>query len=117
MTLLGDAAHPMTPNLGQGACQAIEDAVELGQCLQGVTDAGGVPAALKRYESRRIPRTSYIVRLSRQYGRFAQVEHPLPRPELFHPFVHSRLGYSERGAQSRFMKFGGGGGFVRPHGF
>src|SRR4051794_32885961 len=30
VTLLGDAAHPTTPNLGQGACQAIEDAVELG---------------------------------------------------------------------------------------
>ena len=31
--LLGDAAHPMTPNLGQGACQAIEDAVVLAACL------------------------------------------------------------------------------------
>ena len=33
VTLLGDAAHPMTPNLGQGACQAIEDAVVLARCL------------------------------------------------------------------------------------
>ena len=33
VTLLGDAAHPMTPNLGQGACQAIEDAVVLALCL------------------------------------------------------------------------------------
>lgn len=77
VTLLGDAAHPMTPNLGQGACQAIEDAAELGQCLQGVASTEAVPAALKRYEAVRIPRTRYIVRLSRQYGRFAQVEHPI----------------------------------------
>ena len=33
LTLLGDAAHPMTPDLGQGACQAIEDALELARCL------------------------------------------------------------------------------------
>ena len=33
MTLLGDAAHPMTPDMGQGACQAIEDAVVLADCL------------------------------------------------------------------------------------
>ena len=36
VTLLGDAAHPMTPNLGQGACQAIEDAVVLARCLREV---------------------------------------------------------------------------------
>ena len=35
VALLGDAAHPMTPNLGQGACQAIEDAVVLAACLRG----------------------------------------------------------------------------------
>lgn len=34
VTLLGDAAHPMTPDLGQGACQAIEDAVALVGCLE-----------------------------------------------------------------------------------
>jgi 2-polyprenyl-6-methoxyphenol hydroxylase-like FAD-dependent oxidoreductase len=34
VTLLGDAAHPMTPNLGQGACQAIEDAVVLACTLK-----------------------------------------------------------------------------------
>ena len=45
VTLLGDAAHPMTPNLGQGACQAIEDAVVLARCLAERCDAG----ALRRY--------------------------------------------------------------------
>ena len=37
MTLLGDAAHPMTPNLGQGGCQAIEDALVLARLLASVS--------------------------------------------------------------------------------
>jgi 2-polyprenyl-6-methoxyphenol hydroxylase-like FAD-dependent oxidoreductase len=50
VTLLGDAGHPMTPNLGQGAAQALEDAVVLGAEL----GRGGEPAeALRRYEARR----------------------------------------------------------------
>lgn len=69
VTLLGDAAHPMTPNLGQGACQALEGAVVLMQCLAG---ASQVDEALKRYESRRIPRVNAIVNQSRQIGRVAQ---------------------------------------------
>ena len=44
VTLLGDAAHPMTPDLGQGACQAIEDALALAECLDRASD---VPAALR----------------------------------------------------------------------
>jgi 2-polyprenyl-6-methoxyphenol hydroxylase-like FAD-dependent oxidoreductase len=74
VTLLGDAAHPMTPNLGQGACQALEDAVALGRALAGVT---GDPApALRAYESRRIPRTSAIVTQSRRIGAMAQWSNP-----------------------------------------
>jgi 2-polyprenyl-6-methoxyphenol hydroxylase-like FAD-dependent oxidoreductase len=60
MTLLGDAAHPMTPFTGQGACQAIEDAVVLAACLRDDPDAAG----LRRYEARRLPRTSEITRRS-----------------------------------------------------
>ncbi|MFN7134795.1 MAG: FAD-dependent monooxygenase, partial [Myxococcales bacterium] len=41
VTLLGDAAHPMTPNMGQGACQAIEDAVVLARCLAAASSAAG----------------------------------------------------------------------------
>jgi 2-polyprenyl-6-methoxyphenol hydroxylase-like FAD-dependent oxidoreductase len=74
VTLLGDAAHPMTPNLGQGGCQALEDAVVLGDCLRG---AAAVPAALRAYEARRIPRTSAIVRQSWRIGRMGQWEHPV----------------------------------------
>ncbi len=74
VTLLGDAAHPMTPNLGQGACQAIEDAVVLGECLQ---KPGGVAMALHEYEERRIARTGAIVQRSWQIGRVGQWANPL----------------------------------------
>jgi len=74
VTLLGDAAHPMTPNLGQGACQAIEDAVVLADCLQKMLDLG---AALREYELKRIARTSRLVEQSRQLGEMGQWTNPL----------------------------------------
>jgi len=73
-TLLGDAAHPMTPNLGQGACQALEDAVVLASCLDSATD---LDAGLRAYEQQRIPRTSRIVQQSRRIGQIGQWQHPL----------------------------------------
>ncbi len=69
VTLLGDAAHPMTPNLGQGACQAIEDAVMLPQRLQAMED---IESGLRSYELRRLQRANFIVRASRQIGAVAQ---------------------------------------------
>jgi 2-polyprenyl-6-methoxyphenol hydroxylase-like FAD-dependent oxidoreductase len=74
VTLLGDAAHPMIPNLGQGACQAIEDAAVLAECLRGGTD---VVRALRLYEGRRMGRTAWIARRSRLLGRVSQLENPL----------------------------------------
>lgn len=74
VTLLGDAAHPMTPNLGQGACQALEDALMLAQCLE---QAENVCLALQLYQARRIPRTSRIVRRSWNLGRVGQWQNPL----------------------------------------
>jgi 2-polyprenyl-6-methoxyphenol hydroxylase-like FAD-dependent oxidoreductase len=71
---LGDAAHAMTPNLGQGACQAIEDAIVLGSSLQNEAD---VVAGLKCYEMRRIKRVHTIVRLARLIGQVVQLENPL----------------------------------------
>jgi 2-polyprenyl-6-methoxyphenol hydroxylase-like FAD-dependent oxidoreductase len=68
VTLLGDAAHPMTPNMGQGAGQALEDAVVLAASLR---DAGTPEAGLKAYEQERIRRTTPIVTRSRQLGRLA----------------------------------------------
>lgn len=59
VTLLGDACHPMTPFMAQGACMAIEDAVVLGRALAGVSEAA-VPTALKRYENARKERTARV---------------------------------------------------------
>jgi 2-polyprenyl-6-methoxyphenol hydroxylase-like FAD-dependent oxidoreductase len=73
-TLLGDAAHPITPNLGQGACQAIEDAVVLARVLAGATD---VPKALRAYEASRIRRANSFVRRSRMIGRVGRWSNPL----------------------------------------
>jgi 2-polyprenyl-6-methoxyphenol hydroxylase-like FAD-dependent oxidoreductase len=70
VTLLGDAAHPMKPNIGQGAAQALEDAVALGQSLAGTADA---EVALRAYERRRRRRANAVVRASRQAGRAAEV--------------------------------------------
>lgn len=74
--LLGDAAHATTPNMGQGACQAIEDAVVLGQCLQQEKNLG---LALARYEQRRLARTAKVIRLSRLLGAVSQWQNPLLR--------------------------------------
>jgi 2-polyprenyl-6-methoxyphenol hydroxylase-like FAD-dependent oxidoreductase len=74
VTLLGDAAHPMTPNLGQGACQAIEDAAALAECVREGQD---VEVALRLYEGRRRGRTALISRRSRLMSRVAQLENPL----------------------------------------
>lgn len=76
VTLLGDAAHPMTPDRGQGAAQAIEDAVVLGRCMSA---AANPVEALRRYERRRRARTRHFVRQSRMIGRMAQLESPAAR--------------------------------------
>lgn len=72
VVLLGDAAHPMLPNLGQGGAQAMEDAVILADCLQD----SSVDTAIHSYEQLRIPRTSRVVRQSRRMGRIVQMENP-----------------------------------------
>lgn len=69
VTLLGDAAHPTTPNFGQGGCMAIEDAAVLARCLAETDD---VPVALRAFEARRYRRTAWITRESLRYGRVAQ---------------------------------------------
>jgi FAD-dependent urate hydroxylase len=71
VVLLGDAAHAMTPNLGQGACQAIEDAVTLGYCLKEV---GDIEASLDLYERKRVERVRRIVADSRRFGEVAHNE-------------------------------------------
>lgn len=73
-TLVGDAAHAMTPNLGQGACQALEDAVVLGRWVAG---GGEVSAALRSYERERRPRTARFQRRSWSAGAMGQWANPL----------------------------------------
>jgi 2-polyprenyl-6-methoxyphenol hydroxylase-like FAD-dependent oxidoreductase len=67
VALLGDAAHPMTPNLGQGACQALEDAAVIARLAAGAEPVE-VPALLARYTAARLPRTQNVVRWSRRAG-------------------------------------------------
>jgi 2-polyprenyl-6-methoxyphenol hydroxylase-like FAD-dependent oxidoreductase len=69
VALLGDAAHAMTPNLGQGACQALEDAATLAAVLDREPS---ISDALARYDRLRRPRTQAIVRRSRQMGTIGQ---------------------------------------------
>jgi 2-polyprenyl-6-methoxyphenol hydroxylase-like FAD-dependent oxidoreductase len=70
VALLGDAAHPMLPFLGQGACQAFEDAEALGAALRGTAD---LPGALREYERARWRRAARIMTRSRQMGRLAHL--------------------------------------------
>ncbi|MGH2496051.1 MAG: FAD-dependent monooxygenase [Ktedonobacteraceae bacterium] len=72
VTLLGDAAHAMTPNLGQGGCLAIEDALVLADCL--AKEQHNVVAALKLYETRRIKRTRNVARLAHLMAGAVQIE-------------------------------------------
>jgi zeaxanthin epoxidase len=65
VTLMGDAAHPTMPNLGQGGAMAIEDAYVLGQELEGIQHTNEIPARLKAFEKRRKIRASIAQYLSR----------------------------------------------------
>ncbi|MFO1110226.1 MAG: FAD-dependent monooxygenase [Bradyrhizobium sp.] len=64
VTLLGDACHPMTPYMAQGAAMAIEDAAVLSRCLDGI-DRNGIAAAFRRFEATRRERTSRVQATSR----------------------------------------------------
>ena len=71
--LIGDAAHATTPNMGQGACQAIEDALMLAHVLQ----KNDTPEkAFSEFEKRRMERVHGIVNQSWKIGKVAQVENP-----------------------------------------
>jgi 2-polyprenyl-6-methoxyphenol hydroxylase-like FAD-dependent oxidoreductase len=72
--LVGDAAHPITPDLGQGGCQAIEDAVILGQCLRETDE---LDQALLSYQAARLVRVRRVSRDSRRIGRVMASRMPL----------------------------------------
>lgn len=71
--LVGDAAHAMTPNLGQGAAQALEDVAALLSELA----SSPVPEALAAYQARRKQRAELVVARSRMTGRIAQAANPV----------------------------------------
>jgi 2-polyprenyl-6-methoxyphenol hydroxylase-like FAD-dependent oxidoreductase len=71
VALIGDAIHPMTPDLGQGACQAIVDAVTLAGCL---AEAAGLRAGLRAYQQRRRRNAATATLLARGFGTAGQWE-------------------------------------------
>lgn len=76
VALLGDAAHPMTPNLAQGACQAIEDAVVLARLLAA---GGSLPEVLSTYEARRVDRANQLVTQAQRLGELGHWQNALAR--------------------------------------
>jgi 2-polyprenyl-6-methoxyphenol hydroxylase-like FAD-dependent oxidoreductase len=69
--LIGDAGHATTPNLGQGACQAIEDAVILAKIL---SQSDNFPDAGKSFEQQRLARTQWVIKQSYRLGRVAHLQ-------------------------------------------
>ena len=74
VTLLGDAAHPMLPHTGQGAAQALEDAVALGRVLKGGRDH---VAALRRYEHVRSRHTRRVVNMGPRIAAVTTTKNPV----------------------------------------
>ena len=74
VVLLGDAAHPTTPNLGQGGCMAMEGAYLLAKCLEkyGISEI-----AYKRYETLQFPRAKQIIEGALQLGKIGQLSNPV----------------------------------------
>jgi salicylate hydroxylase len=77
ITLMGDAAHPMVPHVGQGAGQSIEDGFTLAVLLEGCS-TGEVADRLKLYEAIRRERTSKVQALARAAGKLYRSEHDDP---------------------------------------
>ncbi len=74
ITLIGDAAHPTTPNLGQGGCMAIEGAYLLAQCINKY---GLTSKAYDTYEKHQFPRSKEIVNESLKLGKIGQISNPI----------------------------------------
>lgn len=71
--LIGDAAHAMTPNMGQGACQAIEDAYILSECLSKYE----VHQAFATFQKLRLSKAHQVVKASWMLGKIAHVSNPI----------------------------------------
>jgi 2-heptyl-3-hydroxy-4(1H)-quinolone synthase len=71
VVLIGDAAHAMTPNMGQGAAMALEDSAVLAEVL---TQDGELENQLAQWVARREPRVRWVQNQSRRIGRVGQLE-------------------------------------------
>jgi salicylate hydroxylase len=90
IALLGDASHPMRPYLAQGAAMALEDALELGQCLGGVRDrVMDTETALQRYALKRWQR---VARVQRRSWRNGQIFHATGPVRLARDLAMGQLG-------------------------
>ena len=71
--LIGDSAHATTPNMGQGACQAIEDAYVLSACI----DKYEISKAFSEYQRLRLPKAHQVVKASWFVGKMAHLSNPI----------------------------------------
>ena len=71
--LIGDSAHAATPNMGQGACQAIEDAFVLSECIEKY----GITKAFFKYQELRLSKAHRIVKTSWYVGKIAHIKNPI----------------------------------------
>lgn len=100
VTLLGDAIHPMTPNLGQGGCQAIEDGIILAHELKR---SQTVEQGLRNYEKRRHPRAKKFVDLSRRFTALAHGQYLWARIARATVFRWVPESYKEREAHKLYQ--------------
>jgi salicylate hydroxylase len=75
ITLLGDAAHPIVPFLGQGGCMALEDAYIFGKLF--AKNINNIELAQSKYEQIRLPRLKFIKQISENQGRLYHLSNPL----------------------------------------
>lgn len=73
IALIGDAAHPATPNMGQGACQAIEDAYTIAACIE----KQDIISAFATYQKLRKPKAQFVVNQSWKLGKMAHYSNPV----------------------------------------
>jgi 2-polyprenyl-6-methoxyphenol hydroxylase-like FAD-dependent oxidoreductase len=97
-TLLGDSIHATTPNLGQGACMAMEDAVILAHSLCTIESE---EEALRNYERLRRERTQFIIEQSWQLGKVLQLSNPIA---VWLRNAMSRTKYANRHSEKMFER-------------
>jgi 2-polyprenyl-6-methoxyphenol hydroxylase-like FAD-dependent oxidoreductase len=76
VALLGDAAHATTPNLGQGGCQAVEDAFVIAKCLK---ENSSIEKAFEQYQSIRYEKAVHVVNMSWTFGKMTNIGNPMLR--------------------------------------